>query len=43
MQHDGSTITQTLPLNSYDKESAEWGLRSDKLRLLAGDYNIIGY
>ena len=43
MQHDGSTITQALPLNSYDKESAEWGLRSDKLRLLAGDYNIIGY
>lgn len=43
MQHDGSTITQTLPLNSYDKESAEWGVRSDKLRLLAGRYNIIGY
>ena len=43
MQHDGSTITQTLPLSSYDKESAEWGLYSEKLRLLAGEYNIIGY
>lgn len=43
MQHDGSTIQQTLPLESYDKETAEWGLRSEKLRLLAGSYNVIGY
>lgn len=43
MQHEGSTIQQTLPLSSYDKETAEWGLRSEKLRLLAGDYNVIGY
>ena len=43
MQHDGSTITQTLNVTSHDKESAEWGLFSEKLRLLAGDYNIIGY
>lgn len=43
MQRDGSTITQTLPLTSYDKESAEWGLQSEKLRLIAGKYRIIGY
>lgn len=42
MQHEGSTISQTLPLASYDKESAEWGLYSEKLRLMTGDYNIIG-
>ena len=43
MQLDGSTITQTLPLSSHDKESAEWGLHSEKLRLMVGNYNIIGY
>lgn len=43
MQHEGSTIQQTLPLASYDKETAEWGLRSEKLRLLTGSYNVIGY
>ena len=43
MQHDGSTITQTLNVESYDKSTAEYGLWSEKLRLLAGDYNIIGY
>ena len=43
MQHDGSTITQTLPLSSYDKESAEWGVYSEKLRLMTGEYNIIGF
>ena len=35
---DGSrTISQTLVLNSYDEASAEFGLRSDKMKLLAGD------
>ena len=43
MQHDGSTITQTLLLSYYDRESAEWGVSSEKLRLLTGSYNIIGY
>lgn len=43
MQKDGSSITQTLPLSSYDKQSAEWGLQSEKLRLMTGTYNIIGY
>ena len=43
MQHEGSTITQTLNVESYDATTAEWGLWSEKLRLLAGDYNVIGY
>ncbi len=43
MQHEGSTITQTLPLSSYNDTTAEWGVRSEKLRLLVGSYDIIGY
>lgn len=43
IQHDGATIIQTMPLSSYDSESAEWGVYSEKLRLLAGDYAFIGF
>ena len=43
LQCEGSTINQTLPLTSYDKQSAEWGLQSEKLRLMAGSYEVIGY
>ena len=43
VQHQGSTISQTLVLNSYNAENAEFGLRSDKLQLLTGEYVIIGY
>lgn len=43
MQHGGSTISQTLVLNAYSKENAEFGLRSEKIRLLTGEYTIIGY
>ena len=35
IQQNGHTIEQTLLLNSYNNENAEYGLRSDKLRLLA--------
>lgn len=38
MQYNGSTITQTLLLDSYNAENAEFGLRSDKLKLLTGTY-----
>ena len=37
------TIDQSLVLNSYNAESAEFGLRSDKMKLLAGNYRIISY
>ena len=43
LQYDGHTIEQTLLLNAYNEENAEYGLRSDKLRLLAGEYSLIGY
>lgn len=43
MQHDGTTISQTLVLNSYSADNAEFGLRSDKLQLLTGEYTIIGF
>ena len=33
----GQLISQTLVLSAADKEAAEFGLRSDKLRLLAGE------
>lgn len=43
MIYDGNTIEQTLMLNSYNAENAEFGLRSDKLELLAGNYKLIGF
>ena len=43
MQKEGSTIKQTLPLSSYNTQSAEWGLQSEKLRLMTGTYTVIGY
>lgn len=43
MQFNGSTIHQTLPLNSYNADNAEFGLRSEKLKLMAGNYTITGY
>lgn len=43
LRSGNTTITQTMTLSSADKESAEFGLRSDKLQLLAGDYQIISF
>lgn len=43
MQYNGETITQTMIVNSYNAENSEFGLRSNKLQLLAGDYSIIGF
>ncbi len=43
LQSGNSTIVQTLLLNSYNAETAEYGLRSDKMKLIAGDYKAIGY
>ena len=37
------TLKQTLPITYYDKELAEWGVTSDKLRLLVGDYKVMSY
>ena len=43
MEHDGTTVTQTLKLNAYDENNAEYGLRSDKLQLASGAYTLIGF
>lgn len=43
MQYKGSTITQTLILNAFNSDNAEFGLRSDKLQLLSGEYTVVGY
>ena len=43
MEHNGTTVSQTLVLNSYNAENAEYGLRSDKLQLASGTYTIIGF
>ena len=40
---DGSMIEQTLVLRSYNVENAAYGMRSDKLQLLAGEYMVTSY
>ena len=40
MVYNGETITQYLPVDAADSEAAEYGLRSNKLRLLVGDYSV---
>lgn len=37
------TVTQSLTLTYADKETAEFGIRSEKLRLLAGSYRIAAF
>ena len=39
-QENGGYITQTLPITINDRDDAEWGVQSDKLRLLVGTYRI---
>ncbi|MGL4519035.1 MAG: DUF4458 domain-containing protein [Phocaeicola sp.] len=43
LNYNNTTIKQTLNLNAYNAENAEYGLTSDKLELLVGDYTILGY
>ena len=43
LRYKGQTIEQTLLLNAYNDENAEYGLRSDKLSLLAGEYTLVNY
>lgn len=38
---EGTTITQTLPINQPEGDAAEFGMRSDKLQLLSGEYQLI--
>ena len=43
LRYGNSNIAQTLVLSSSGSDAAEFGLRSDKLKLLAGDYSIIKF
>lgn len=43
MDYQGQQIAQTLIVNASDSEAAEYGLRSDKLKLLSGAYTIKTY
>ena len=40
---NGSVVEQTLVLHAYSAENAAYGMRSDKLQLLAGEYKVVGY
>ena len=41
MRYGETLLTQTLVMTSYDEASAEYGLRSDRLKLLAGSYDVV--
>ena len=43
LSYDEVTITQTLTLSGSGVEAAEYGLRSAKLKLMAGNYDVIAY
>lgn len=43
LSNNSFNFSQTLNLNAYDEESAEYGLRSDKLELQPGEYTIDAY
>ena len=43
MDFEGKQISQTLVLSAADAKAAEYGLRSEKLKLLAGEYKIKTY
>lgn len=36
-------FSQALMLHAYDEQSAEYGLRSDKLELQPGEYTVVGF
>ena len=41
--YEDTTIAQTLTLYAADAASAEFGLRSDKLQLLTGEYRLVAF
>ena len=43
LSYGETTIAQTLTLSASDAASAEYGLRSDKIKLLTGDYKVITF
>ena len=43
LEYGGQQIAQTLVLDASSADAAEYGLRSEKLRLLAGEYTVRTY
>ena len=43
LSFEGTTISQTLNLSASDATSAEYGLRSDKLKLVVGEYDLLSF
>ncbi len=43
MAYGETTVKQTLNLHAADAEAAEYGLRSDKLKLQTGQYRVLTY
>ena len=43
MEYDGNELTQTLTLSASNDEAAEYGLRSEKLQLVAGEYTVTSF
>ena len=43
LKYNDDLISQTLVVSAANDESAEYGLRSEKLKLLAGEYKVISY
>ena len=43
LRYEENLISQTLVLSAADDFAAEYGLRSDKLKLLAGEYQVVTY
>lgn len=43
LKYGENLISQTLVMNSSSEDAAEFGLRSDKIKLLAGDYQVLTY
>lgn len=43
MDYQGTLLNQTLVFSSSDRNSAEYGIRSEKLQLLAGDYEVVSF
>lgn len=43
LSYDENLIAQTLVMSSSSEEAAEYGLRSDRLKLLAGTYKVVTF
>ncbi len=43
LKYNDDLISQTLVMSAADDDMAEYGLRSDKLKLLAGTYQIVSF